>query len=195
MIVVGIDPSLSCTSLAFFGDGGYEDVASVRVKTMGTGLNERFARYYRICSQVSLHLDGIVHEIESGSERCICLIEGYSFGSKYSSEHLAEFGAMLRDTALKIFGDDVWEVAPTTLKKFVCGKGNVKKAAMVSRITKSLGVALETDDEADAIGLAHLGWTAMACDHSGLTKVQLECIKKVFGDELTDLHCSRVKGF
>src|SRR5215208_872303 len=48
-------------------------------------------------------------------------------------------------------------VAPTTLKKFILGKGKGDKSLILREVYKSYGLNATTDDEADACVLAHIG--------------------------------------
>jgi Holliday junction resolvasome RuvABC endonuclease subunit len=48
-------------------------------------------------------------------------------------------------------------VAPSTLKKFVLGKGKGEKSFVVREVFKAYGLDAGTDDEADACVLAHIG--------------------------------------
>ena len=48
-------------------------------------------------------------------------------------------------------------VAPQALKKFVTGKGNVKKDQMKLAVFKRWGVEFPTTDETDAYALAQWG--------------------------------------
>jgi Holliday junction resolvasome RuvABC endonuclease subunit len=48
-------------------------------------------------------------------------------------------------------------VAPTTLKKFILGKGKGDKSFIVREVYKTYGLDAGTDDEADACVLAHIG--------------------------------------
>lgn len=48
-------------------------------------------------------------------------------------------------------------VAPTTLKKFILGKGKGDKSFIVREVFKAYGLDAGTDDEADACVLAHIG--------------------------------------
>ncbi len=53
------------------------------------------------------------------------LIEGYSFASKFNSRVSTEIGVAARIAAYEY--DAFVEIPPTTLKKFVTGKGNAAK--------------------------------------------------------------------
>ena len=48
-------------------------------------------------------------------------------------------------------------VAPASLKKFILGKGAGEKSLIIREVYKQYGVDVATDDEADAIVLAHIG--------------------------------------
>ena len=53
----------------------------------------------------------------------------------------------------------VVEVPPSTLKKFVTGKGNAKKDQMMLAIYKRWGTEFDNNDAADAYALAQYGRT------------------------------------
>jgi len=54
------------------------------------------------------------------------------------------------------------EISPTTIKKAVLGIGNPpkkeKKAMMVKAVNEKFGLAIESHDEADSIGIAYCAW-------------------------------------
>jgi crossover junction endodeoxyribonuclease RuvC len=52
------------------------------------------------------------------------------------------------------------EVSPTSLKKFVTGKGNSKKDQMILEVFKRYGYTSKTNDIADAVGLGMFGLCA-----------------------------------
>jgi len=83
-------------------------------------------------------------------------IEGLSFQSKGQS--VAQLGAI--HYILRIFlyqkGINCKIVAPTTLKKFVTGKGHSKKELMLKEVYKRWGVDLDDNNLADAYGLARM---------------------------------------
>jgi crossover junction endodeoxyribonuclease RuvC len=69
-------------------------------------------------------------------------------------------------------------VPPTSLKKFVTGRGNAKKNEMLLGVYKQWGVEFSDDNQADAFalekfGLAYLGATLE------LHKYQIEAIEAV----------------
>ena len=104
-------------------------------------------------------------------------MEGYAFTAQLG--HMAgELGGMVKMTLSDCFprhemGKRPLQVPPTSLKKFVTGRGNAKKQEMLLEVYKRWGVELRDDNAADAFGLAKIA--------SGLaeTKAQAEVIDKV----------------
>jgi crossover junction endodeoxyribonuclease RuvC len=80
-------------------------------------------------------------------------VEGYSFGSKFNHEIMYSVGTVIRyflwqsEYAYRI-------IPPTTLKKFVTGKGNSKKDLMMLGVYKTWGFDTQNDNVADAYALA-----------------------------------------
>ena len=80
-------------------------------------------------------------------------LEGYSFGSKFNHEIMYSIG-----TVIRYF---LWqseytyeEIPPSTLKKFVTGKGNAKKDLMMVGVFKQWGFDTTSDNVSDAYALA-----------------------------------------
>lgn len=81
-------------------------------------------------------------------------IEGYSFASTHNGQTLIEIGTLIRHYLL-LRNLKVFVVAPTTLKKFVTGKGTTKgKGPMMLWAYKQWGFDLPDDDRCDAACLA-----------------------------------------
>lgn len=66
-------------------------------------------------------------------------------------------------------------VPPTTLKKFVTGKGNAEKSLMIREVYKRWGFDAADDNQADAVGLLQVG-RAVIGELTDLTKPQLEVV-------------------
>lgn len=58
-------------------------------------------------------------------------------------------------------GINYLEVAPSVLKKFVCGVGNAKKEQMMMWVSKKYGFESATNNIADAVGLSMFGVYAL----------------------------------
>jgi crossover junction endodeoxyribonuclease RuvC len=149
--VVAIDPSLTGLAVvcAVSDDSFYQEFTSKPAKT----LKERLSRYNHLALSVST--------LVAREAPRLCLIEGYSFSSKGSSFiSLAEFGGILRNRVVG-FSDVTVEVPPTTLKKFITGKGNASKMDVVSVLSSKYSMVFKTDNHADAFGLSRLGLAAL----------------------------------
>lgn len=104
-------------------------------------------------------IQAITNDIMSGVfsfEPDLVVVEGYSFASRFTSFTAVEINAILR---LRLFENNIPYilVPPTTLKKFITGRGNAKKQDMLLEVYKRWQVEAKTDDEIDAYGLAMLG--------------------------------------
>lgn len=90
--------------------------------------------------------------IKKHSVDTVCM-EGFSFGSKGQAIfQIAGMSYMVR-YALFTFGMDYMVVPPTVLKKFVCGKGNVKKELMILNAYKKWKISFDNNNECDAFAL------------------------------------------
>lgn len=161
MTVVGIDPSLTGTAVAF----GDDDI--VRIKTGLTGVQ----RLVTIRDQVVNHVAGA----------SLVVIEGYSFASRNSQAHSqGELGGVLR-VALYELGIEWIEVAPQARAKWATGKGNAAKDAVVSAVSARLGRTFESNDHVDAWLLRDIG-VALTTGRTALgeiTKPRAEVLAKL----------------
>lgn len=96
---------------------------------------------------------------------CIVAIEGYAMGSKTRPQMAGELGGHLR-LLLWQAGIPYIIVPPTSLKKYVLGKGNAAKELMLKEVFRKWGYDTESNDRADAYALARIaaefaagGWT------------------------------------
>lgn len=81
-------------------------------------------------------------------------IEGYAFGSQMANK-LGELGGIVRLT-LAQYGYNPLVVPPTSLKKYVTGKGNIQKNQMLLHVYKKWGVEFTDDNAADSYALAKI---------------------------------------
>lgn len=144
MRIMGLDPS-SHTGYVVLTDGG--DVAVVGTLHHGPE-RDRFNRYCHYTREVA--------ELVEAYGVDLVVIEGYSFAGKFNNSFQYELGACLR---YRMHMEEIpyIEVPPTSLKKFVTGKGNAKKDLMLLGVYKMWDFDTESDNEADAYGLAQFG--------------------------------------
>lgn len=162
--IIAIDPSLTCTAVAFGHDA--EPVVQLwKPKTRGA---ERLAEFVRLVGAIARN------------KQAVAYIEGYSFASHAGRERLGELGGVIRFT-LHDWHVPVVEVPPSTLKKFATGKGNASKAAMVSAVASRTGRTFDTDDQSDAFALWCLGRELHGLEHpmGQLPKTHLSALDKL----------------
>lgn len=146
--IISIDPSLTGLAVVYMTDMGQHHYIELTSKPTKT-LEGRLKRYNTLARAVV--------DILKVTCPVLCLIEGYSFGSKGASViTLGEFGGVLRNAIVGI-ADYTVEVPPTVLKKFITGKGNCGKLEVVTSLSVKYGIEFKSDNHADSFGLAVLG--------------------------------------
>lgn len=107
----------------------------------------------------------------------VILIEDYAHGSIGSSKSmLYELGGIIRYELVKA-DKKYLLVPPTSLKKFVTGKGNAPKSLILKEVYKRWNVDVDSDNIADAFGLVKLGEGCLGI--IDLTKAQQDVILKL----------------
>lgn len=104
------------------------------------------------------------------------IIEGYGFAS-FSAVDLAEIGGIVRYSLWRN-SHPVTEVAPATLKRFVCGKGNADKSLMLLEAYKLWGQSFEDHNLCDAFCLAQFGRALVPDPMQTLRQFQREVIEQ-----------------
>jgi hypothetical protein len=174
MIIAGMDPSLTGTAVVISdpaaGPEGYR-IRRFSSKSRGDDVKNRIGRFEAMIGEIDDYLEvhGVTH----------VFLENYSYGSAYNVTLLAEFGGLLRWHL--VTREFVAEVAPSTLKKFVTGRGDTKgKDVMGSHMTKRWGVVFANSDEGDAYCLWRLDRVCLEID-APENHAQRECMGKVMG--------------
>jgi len=151
---IGLDPSLGSFGVCVYATTSpTRHLTSAYKSDPATGLEARLARYYGL-------IDPVMDRVVKWQPKLIA-IEQYVYGATGRGiVDRAEMGGILRDR-LHQTGLQVIEVGPTTLKRFITGKGGGKgtdKVGMIMAIYQRYGVDFsgKTSDEADAYGLARL---------------------------------------
>jgi Holliday junction resolvasome RuvABC endonuclease subunit len=169
--VVGLDLSLTGAGVAVL-DGGDVTVRTIKSKTAGTRIEDRYAR-----------LDGMRLEIEGvlGFAR-LAVIEqpAYSQTNGHSHDRSGLWWFVV-ETARKL-GATVVEVSPTTVKKYATGTGSADKDAMVWTTAREWpGLERLDNNGCDALWLAAMGRAHLDPDtalHS-VTKARAATLKAV----------------
>jgi crossover junction endodeoxyribonuclease RuvC len=156
MITIGIDLSLTGTGICAINDGKIFISKLIKSKREGDTPTLEIER-----------MDGIVDEAirdvliyDASGEVCVdlVLLEGISYMSKNTTalSQLSGLSYMVR-SRLSLLDIPFVIVAPSTLKKFITGKGNSPKDIMMMEIYKGWGETITNNNIADAFGLAMVG--------------------------------------
>jgi Holliday junction resolvasome RuvABC endonuclease subunit len=145
-IDIGIDQSYSGFAITLYG--GMESSFSTSVtKFEGKGI-DRLEEIYD-------HLDKLLVGIQEEHPIGNVAIEGYAFGSQMANM-LGELGGIVK-LALKRHGVYPLIIPPTTIKKYVTGKGTgIQKNQMLLHTYKKWGVEFTDDNACDSFGLARM---------------------------------------
>lgn len=141
--VIGLDLSLNGTGLCVLdGEGNIALSTCIKNKAKLSGFDRIIAVREKVIS--------IIKEYQP----TLIAIEGYSMGQKAG----VHFDTVELSGQIKVWlyqtGYKFCLVPPTTLKKFITGKGNSKKNVMLMEILSRWGIKFLSDDEGDAYGLS-----------------------------------------
>ena len=168
MKVLGIDPSLTGTGVVTLSGRGKvlsaDHIRSYPVKTYPLEVKR---------------IRGITDTVLSAAEGCsLAVMEGLAFMA-HNTTALVQLSALnyfIREGLMNMEIPFII-VAPSSLKKFVTGKGNAKKDSIFLEVYKRWGESFTNDNEADAYGMAQIAWVlANPGVEKGLPEFQQEVI-------------------
>lgn len=175
MIVCGIDLSMSNTAVCLGPPEGPVNIGRYHSEPASRRVVPRIRRFEDLVAR-------IMHPIDRYQPAVIC-IEGYAHNANTGNAlALAELGGILRFHLVEIT-DQVFDVAPLTLKKFVLGKvekGSKGKTPMIARLSRDYDVQFKSDDEYDAFALHRLA-LCLAGAVEPTSRAQRECMDTVLG--------------
>jgi hypothetical protein len=148
---VGIDQSYSGFAMTLLGDDGSYKTTVAKFDSAGV---ERLV-------EIQTHIQTTLKDSDISIQDVA--MEGYAYGREFGVAQSGELGGAVK-LALYYMNDSVINrgkhpliIAPTTLKKYVTGKGTgVQKNQMLLNVYKKWGVEFTDDNAADSYGLAHL---------------------------------------
>ena len=118
------------------------------------------------------------------------MLEGYSFGSKFSRAHsIGELGGVIK-ILLYQNGIPVIDVPPACRAKFATGKGNASKIDVLLSISNMTGLEFSgahKDDLCDAWVLEQMGLTKFGLSKFHWSKEQLSSLDKIDWSPLSQL--------
>lgn len=176
MNVIGLDLSLVATGFINLIDGKLEKKILIKSKPSGPKPTDELKRLQGILANITDEV-GITNEIGKFPFIDMVAIEGLAYMAKNTTSlvQLAALNYFVRER-LYVFNIPFVIVAPTTLKKFVTGKGNSPKDVIMLEIYKRYGVSIMDNNLADAYGLARIA-EALLNNKIKLNKPQQEVIK------------------
>jgi crossover junction endodeoxyribonuclease RuvC len=178
--VLGLDPSLTS-----FGAASVDRAGSVIFTEAFRSKQKGMPRLLEIKAWLS-DLVQAIDEQMGHQDNQLAVMEGYSYASGFKAQVLGELGFAVKEV--------LWEaevetliVPPSSLKKFVSGKGNAQKDEMRLEIFKRFGIEAKTQDELEAAALSVLGWHWIGVGEDNedghipllVPKAHLEALKKV----------------
>lgn len=161
-LVFGIDPS-TITGVCVLGATSQTVLEKIEVRHKGSGLER------------AIGIGGKVGDLLDKYEPDLVVIEGYAFANTNTLALLVEVGTMIR-YAVYSRNVEVLQVAPTSLKKFITGKGTGAKDKVMLEAYKRWGIE-GTNNEVDAYGLAMMGSAYLG--HLQMPALNSESLKKV----------------
>ena len=172
-MIIGIDPSLSGTAVCL-GDADNWEVKRFTSTNIGNDVANRMRRYEDLVNRIVSWINSKTLIVDA------IYLEGYSFGSKGASViQIAEYGSLIRWHIVDLTSR-IYEVAPTTLKKFAVGVGKGDKSIVTAALAKRYNVMFTDNDSFDAFGLHRLGLVAEGIV-SAETVPQQEAVDTVLG--------------
>lgn len=168
-VIAGLDLSLTGTGLVILDQGSISTKKLIKSKPNEKTPLHEIERLLAIKADIQLEL-----------ERCkpdLVLIEGLAFMAKNTTAlvQLAGLNYMIREyLAIKKIPFVI--IAPSTLKKFILGKGAGGKELMLLETYKRYGISFVDDNICDAFALAQCGVAIRGENKKSLTKAQLEVI-------------------
>lgn len=112
-------------------------------------------------SEIQDHVVSTVSEALAAGNVSDIALEGYAYGREFGVAQSGELGGAVKLALYKTKGLTRGKfpliVAPTSLKKYITGKGTgVQKNQILLNVYKKWGVEFTDDNAADSYGLAHL---------------------------------------
>lgn len=147
---VGIDQSYSGFAITVLSEDSSYETTVAKFDSAG---GERL-------SEVQDHLKDTLERVTACCPVQDVAMEGYAYGSIMANK-LGELGGVVKLTLHGTpdlgNGKNPMIVPPTSLKKYVTGRGNgIQKNQMLLQVYKKWGVEFPDDNAADSYGLAHI---------------------------------------
>ena len=173
--MIGIDISLAKTGICIIGrDGALLYSGLVKSKPSGDSYLAETKRIVKIAEDIIGKIDEFCPE----TSPALVVIEAQAFMARNTSAitQIAGLSHLVR-TLLAEFEWPCVLVAPSSLKKFITGKGNADKNIVMLEIFKQYGHTFMEDNTADSFALAAIGMALLGEPLKPLLKPQQEVIE------------------
>ena len=161
MRVMGIDPSTK-TGVVVLDNDRNELLTASLCTNESTGIERASSISRQVIRIVKNFLPSVV------------IIEGYAYANSGSLVILAEIGTLIR-WRIWMEGVPYLEVAPSTMKKFITGKGNTMKDQVRLSVYKRWQFEHESNDVVDAYAIAQTARVMLRWDE--MIKKDQEALK------------------
>ena len=122
----------------------------------------------------------LAQQLRNEGDVDLVVMEGYANGAKFGREMAGELGWAVKRTIREVLFVDPLIVPPTSLKKFVTGKGVAKKQIMLAHVFRQWGEMYSDDNQADAFALEKFGLSYLGVKGKNLQlKYQVEAVEAV----------------
>lgn len=177
---VGLDLSLTNTGVAILTDNLDDSPRVLSIKT--TPKYDLYTRAEMALGKLEVFLnDHIV-----SNKITHFFTEGFAFGATGQIFNIAEFSGIIKYHINKIWfrDSDFFQIPPTSLKKFITGKGTAKKELMIKEVYKRYQFDTNDDNAADAFSLAVMGRAYLSKPCDTLTDFQKDALLKAFAEKV-----------
>ena len=147
---LGLDTSLTGTGIVLLTDRKITKQRLIKSKPVGDKPVHELIRIRKIVEEIELIISEDIPDI--------AVIEGMAYMVKKTTA-LVQLSVLNYMTRALLYDYKIpfFVCAPTSLKKFITGKGNSKKDVMLIEVFKRYGVTILNDNENDAFSLAKIG--------------------------------------
>lgn len=169
---LGLDLSLTGTGIVLLEGGDIKLQRLIKSKPGGDKPVNELIRIRTIVEEIEM--------IVSENLPTVTVIEGMAFMARNTTA-LVQLAALNYMTRSLLYDYKIPFVicAPTSLKKFITGKGNSKKDVMLIETFKRYDKTILNDNENDAFGLAKIGEMLLSKDTNKLPIFQQEVLKLI----------------
>jgi crossover junction endodeoxyribonuclease RuvC len=150
MKIIGLDISLTGTGVAVYSSST-RSIYTVCIRTKPQ--KDWYGRIKTILSAVLKEVQGSGEEYEP----ILVCVEGFAFGARGKVFEIAELSGVIKYHLTQVYDCNLVQIPPTSVKKYITGKGNANKDVMLKEVYKVYNFDSDNDNEVDAFALLVMG--------------------------------------